>query len=158
MPVALDEAFHGKFYEGDCYIVLRTYIDDSNSLNWQIFHWIGERATLDKKACSAIHSVNLRNFLGASGRIGREEMNDESDEFLELFGDEIIYVEGGRTSSGFYNLEDMVYPTRMYRVTPKGQGLHVEPVEVAAESLDPRYVFLIDTGKRQHENIAVINR
>lgn len=146
LPALLDEAFHGKFYEGDCYIILRTYIDESNSLNWQIFYWIGERATLDKKACSAIHAVNLRNFLGATCRTIREEMNDESDEFLELFGDEIVYVEGGRTSSGFYNLEEVVYPTRMYRVTANGQQLHVEPVSVSAESLDPRYVFLVDTG------------
>ena len=36
----------GKFYEGDCYIVLRTYIDDTNSLNWEIWYWIGEHATV----------------------------------------------------------------------------------------------------------------
>jgi hypothetical protein len=32
-------------------------------------------------------------------------MNDESDEFLELFGDEIVYIDGGRTASGFYTVE-----------------------------------------------------
>lgn len=97
LPNLLDEAFHGKFYEGDGYIVLKAFIDDTNSLNWQIFYWIGEKSTLDKKACAAIHAVNLRNFLGATCRTQREEMNDESDEFLELFGDEIVYIEGGRT-------------------------------------------------------------
>ena len=40
---------------------------------------------LDKKACAAIHAVNLRNLLGAHGRTHREEMGDESDEFLDLF-------------------------------------------------------------------------
>ena len=40
---------------------------------------------LDKKACAAIHAVNLRNLLGAHGRTHREEMGDESDEFIELF-------------------------------------------------------------------------
>ena len=35
----------------------------------------------------------------------REEMNDESDEFIGLFGDEIVYIDGGRTSSGFYTVE-----------------------------------------------------
>ena len=59
-------------------------------------------------ACSAIHAVNLRNLLGAECRSKREEMNDESDEFLEIFGDRLAYIEGGRTSSGFYTVEDMV--------------------------------------------------
>ena len=102
-------ALMGKFYEGDCYIMLRTYIDETNSLNWEIWYWIGEQASvsrlnsyfnttscfkndvmrvclqLDKKACAAIHAVNLRNLLGAHGRTHREEMGDESDEFIELF-------------------------------------------------------------------------
>ncbi|CAK5101075.1 unnamed protein product [Meloidogyne enterolobii] len=40
--------------------------------------------------CAAVHAVNLRNHLGASCRTIREEMNDESDEFLELFSEEIV--------------------------------------------------------------------
>ncbi len=63
---------------------------------------------LDKKACAAIHAVNLRNLLGAEGRTHREEMNDESDEFLDIFENEIAYIEGGRTASGFYQSEIMV--------------------------------------------------
>ena len=62
---------------------------------------------MDKQACAAIHAVNLRNFLGATGRTIREEMNDESDEFIELFGDEIVYIEGARTTSGFFRVEEV---------------------------------------------------
>ena len=40
---------------------------------------------LDKKACAAIHAVNLRNLLGANCRTQREEMADESEDFLDLF-------------------------------------------------------------------------
>uniref|UniRef100_A0A2K6UQH1 FLII actin remodeling protein n=1 Tax=Saimiri boliviensis boliviensis TaxID=39432 RepID=A0A2K6UQH1_SAIBB len=84
LPVLVEEAFHGKFYEADCYIVLKTFLDDSGSLNWEIYYWIGGEATLDKKACSAIHAVNLRNYLGAECRTVREEMGDESEEFLQV--------------------------------------------------------------------------
>ena len=63
---------------------------------------------LDKKACSAIHAVNLRNLLGAHCRTIREEMNDEDEEFLSLFDNGVSYIEGGRTSSGFYTVEDHV--------------------------------------------------
>lgn len=63
---------------------------------------------LDKKACAAIHAVNLRNLLGAESRTSRQEMNDEDDEFLDLFDNEVSYIEGGRTASGFYTVEDTV--------------------------------------------------
>ena len=63
---------------------------------------------MDKKACAAIHAVNLRNLLGAEGRTHREEMNDETDEFLDIFENEIAYIEGGRTSSGFFQSEIVV--------------------------------------------------
>lgn len=60
---------------------------------------------LDKKACSAIHAVNLRNLLGAECRSIREEMEDESEEFMDLFENGIAYIKGGRTTSGFYSVE-----------------------------------------------------
>ena len=59
-------------------------MDEAGNLSWKIYFWIGEDSTIDKKACSAIHAVNLRNMLGADGRTIREEMNDESDEFLNV--------------------------------------------------------------------------
>ena len=70
--------------------------------------YINTFCQLDKKACSAIHAVNLRNLLGAECRTIREEMNDESDEFLELFENGVSYIEGGRTTSGFYSVEETV--------------------------------------------------
>ena len=35
-------------------------------------------------------------------------MNDEEDEFLELFEHGISYIDGGRTASGFYTVEEVV--------------------------------------------------
>ncbi|XP_023591312.1 protein flightless-1 homolog isoform X5 [Trichechus manatus latirostris] len=144
VPVLVEEAFHGKFYEADCYIVLKTFLDDSGSLNWEIYYWIGGDATLDKKACSAIHAVNLRNYLGAECRTVREEMGDESEEFLQVFDNDISYIEGG-TASGFYTVEDTHYVTRMYRVYGK-KNIKLEPVPLKGASLDPRFVFLLDRG------------
>ncbi|XP_046688250.1 LOW QUALITY PROTEIN: protein flightless-1-like [Homalodisca vitripennis] len=147
LPNQVEEVAHGKFYEGDCYIILKTRLDESSNLQWQIYFWIGDKATLDKRACSAIHAVNLRNFLGAECRTAREEQGDESEEFLALFPNDIVYIEGGRTSSGFYTVEDVAYTVRLYRVHGAGNSsIHLEPVPVSAESLDPRFVFLLDTG------------
>jgi hypothetical protein len=46
LPNQIEEAAHGKFYEGDCYIILKTYVDDTGSLAWQIYFWIGDKATV----------------------------------------------------------------------------------------------------------------
>lgn len=53
---------------------------------------------MDKQACAAMHAVNLRNMLGAEGRTHREEQEDESDEFLDLFPEGISYIEGEEAS------------------------------------------------------------
>ncbi|KAJ8964532.1 hypothetical protein NQ314_004827 [Rhamnusium bicolor] len=141
LPNRIDEVAYGKFYEGDCYIVLKTSLDENQSFSWEIYFWIGEKAPLDKRACSAIHAVNLRNYLGAQCRTIREEQGDESEEFLGLFDTQITYIEGGRTCSGFFTVEDMTFETRFYRVHPSGPSIHLEPVAVSTESLDPRFVF-----------------
>lgn len=148
LPNKIDQVIHGKFYEGDCYIVLKTYTDENGQLTWQIYFWIGSEATLDKRACSAIHAVNLRNYLGARCRTIREEQGDESDEFFALFDTPITYIKGGRTATGFYTVEDILYTTRMYRVHGAGASIHLEPVAMEVQSLDPRYVFIIDTGEQ----------
>ncbi|XP_060826795.1 protein flightless-1 isoform X1 [Bombus pascuorum] len=148
LPNEIEEVAHGKFYEGDCYIVLKTEIDEAGSLVWAIYFWIGEKATLDKRACAAIHAVNLRNYLGAQCRTIREEQGEESDEFLMLFESGITYIEGGRTSSGFYTVEDTPSITRLYRVHAAGASIHLEPVPVRCDSLDPGFVFVLDTGNK----------
>uniref|UniRef100_A0A667Y140 FLII actin remodeling protein n=1 Tax=Myripristis murdjan TaxID=586833 RepID=A0A667Y140_9TELE len=141
VPMQVEEAFHGKFYEADCYIILKTYLDDNGALNWHIYYWIGQDATLDKKAGSAIHAVNLRNFLGAECRTIREEMGDESEEFTAVFDNEISYIEGG-TASGFYTVEDTNYSVRLYRVYGK-KNIRLESVPLKASSLDPRHTFFL---------------
>lgn len=150
LPNKIEQVIHGKFYQGDCYIVLKTYTDEHGQLGWQIYFWIGGEATLDKRACAAIHAVNLRNYLGARCRTIREEQNDESDEFMALFDTPITYIEGGRTGSGFYTVEDVMHCIRMYRVHGIGASnqIHLEPVPVDIDALDPRFTFIVDTVEK----------
>lgn len=42
----LFSALIGKFYEADCYIILKTFIDETNSLNWLIYFWIGSLSSV----------------------------------------------------------------------------------------------------------------
>lgn len=145
LPNKIEDVTHGKFYEGDCYIVLKTFLLE-NQLSWEIYFWIGSATTLDKKACAAIHAVNLRNYLGARCRTIREEQADESDEFLALFDNDIVYIEGGRTSTGFFTIEDSVFNTRLYIIHNDEISLHLQPVAITYTSLDTENVFLLDAG------------
>ena len=47
-------------------------------------------------------------------------MGDESDDFLDLFGDKLMYLKGGRTPSGFYTVEDVV---SMYEASQENSSL-----------------------------------
>ncbi|KAI5633666.1 gelsolin repeat domain-containing protein [Phthorimaea operculella] len=145
IPAPVDEVAFGKFFEGDCYIVLKTSVEEQGQLSWDIHFWIGSKATLDKGACAAMHAVNLRNLLGAK-RTQRHEQGDETDEFIALFPTPPVYLQGSHTPSGFYTVDEPHYETRLYRVHAAGNGIHLEPVAVDYESLDPRYVFVLDTG------------
>ena len=147
-PNQIEDNLHGKFFEGDCYIVLHTFLDENEGLDWKIYFWIGEKSTLDKRTCSAMHAVNLRNYLGASCRTARMEQRDEEDEFLKLFGPSLEYMTGARTASGFYTVEDIEYTIRMYRIHEASHGIHLEAVTPTTKSLDPRFVFLLDAGLR----------
>jgi len=146
LPVQVDEALIGKFYDGDCYIVVKTSYGENDELEWQIFYWIGQHSTMDKQACSAIHAVNLRNLLGAESRTQREEQGDESPEFLDAFDYPISYIEGG-LGSGFFTVEEPPHVTKMYRVVG-GHGFHMEPVPLSWKSLDPNFSFICDAGKK----------
>ncbi|XP_078491271.1 protein flightless-1 homolog isoform X2 [Ciona intestinalis] len=144
-PVHIEDVtYYGKFYVGDCYIILHTLMDESGILSWVIYYWIGQDASIDKKACSAIHAVNLRNMLGADGRTIREEMGDESDEFLEMFNNDIAYIEGGN-ASGFYSVEQTVYPTRLYALWGQ-RTVTPYPVPLETSSLNPEEVLILDQG------------
>lgn len=60
----------------------------------------------------------------------------------------MTYLKGNRASSGFYNVEDVEYVTRLYRLHARNRLLHVESVAVEPGSLDPRYVFVLDVGRK----------
>lgn len=125
----------GTLFSGDCYILLETReapkptkADGSTAATasssaaalggreWRIFYWIGAKASLDKRACVAMHAVNLRNFLGTDGPTQREEQGDETGEFLSLFGGrQITVVEGSSGSTGFNIVDCKESFVRMYR-------------------------------------------
>lgn len=136
-PTYYHPDLHGTFYTGDCYIVLWTYKDHKKQLNWDIFYWIGNESSLDKKALSAMHSVHLRNLLGAKCRTKRIEMGDETNEFVDIFSQDIIYLNGGHASS-LKPVYNEIQETRIFRTVPISSNGHLImiPVAISYTSLD----------------------
>lgn len=65
-----------------------------------------------------------------------------------MFDGDLVYLEGGRTSSGFYTVDEVESPPRLYRIHAAGPSIHLEPVAVHPDELDPKHVFLLDAGKK----------
>eukprot|EP01088_Endostelium_zonatum_P011502 TRINITY_DN25643_c0_g1_i1.p1 TRINITY_DN25643_c0_g1~~TRINITY_DN25643_c0_g1_i1.p1 ORF type:complete len:1471 (-),score=465.66 TRINITY_DN25643_c0_g1_i1:120-4532(-) len=86
----------------DCYVILHIGGDDEQGKEGKkltIYNWIGEGATFDKVACSAIRARELNIYLRSKAMIKREEEIRESDEFLSLFEYNVDYQPNGTEPS-----------------------------------------------------------
>lgn len=80
LPNRIEEVAYGKFYEGDCYIVLKTTVDENESLSWEIYFWIGEKASV-----SFFFYVNfVLYFLGMLVKINARLKIDKNVLFIYL--------------------------------------------------------------------------
>ncbi|KAL7668635.1 hypothetical protein ACOME3_009330 [Neoechinorhynchus agilis] len=113
---------------------------------------------LDKRACAAMHAVNLRHLLGCTCRTNRQEQNQESADFKRIFNNGINYVEGSHAESGFrvvyadgssHNYDEQPHlqpmPARAFVISGT-KHLDVRYAQVAPDSLNSKSVTLIDTN------------
>ncbi|KAI8808765.1 hypothetical protein BJ742DRAFT_677556, partial [Cladochytrium replicatum] len=175
-PVPVSDESFGTFCVGDCYVVLcldtrsyhddtsdfddgfdddaYSYMDDDSNLSHHIYTWIGSAAELDKRFCSAMYAVALRNLLGSSARIQRETQEDESAEFKALFGGSVSHEEDtsrAAESALFSYTRVRKRPLRLYRVLQNRRGARdvvLRLVEPVASSLSSDTVYILDTGVR----------
>ena len=57
-----------------------------------------------------------------------------------------LVVITGRTTSGFYTVDETLHTTRLYRVSGQ-QTLAMNACPLSTQSLDHRYVFIVDAGR-----------
>lgn len=67
---------------------------------------------------------------------------------MALFDNELVYIEGGRTSCGFFTIEETVHTTRLYLIRSDEKSIIVEPVEMHHSSLNANDVFILDNGAK----------
>ncbi|KAH9679208.1 Villin-3 [Citrus sinensis] len=148
-PVPLPKSEHGKFYMGDCYIVLQTTPGKGGAYLYDIHFWIGKDTSQDEAGTAAIKTVELDAVLGGRAVQHRELQGHESDKFLSYFKPCIIPLEGG-VASGFRKTEEEEFETRLYVCKGK-RVVRMKQVPFARSSLNHDDVFILDTKDKIYQ-------
>lgn len=78
-------------------------------------------------------------------------MNDEDDEFVDLFDNDICYIDGGN-QSGFYLVEDPLFETRLYCVEDAAAP-RIFPIPLKPSSLHPKHCLILGLGFKFNKNV-----
>lgn len=148
-PVPLPKSEYGKFYMGDCYIVLQTAQGKGGAYTLDIHFWIGKDSSQDESGTAALKTVELDAVLGGRAVQHREIQGYESDKFLSYFKPCIIPLEGG-VASGFKTPEEDVFETRLYVCRGK-RVVRMKQVPFARSSLNHDDVFILDTQNKIYQ-------
>ncbi|XP_065635274.1 villin-2 isoform X3 [Quercus suber] len=148
-PVPLPKSEYGKFYMGDCYIVLQTTQGKGGAYTLDIHFWIGKDSSQDESGTAALKTVELDAVLGGRAVQHREIQGYESDKFLSYFKPCIIPLEGG-VASGFKSPEEEVFETRLYVCRGK-RVVRMKQVPFARSSLNHDDVFILDTQNKIYQ-------
>lgn len=137
---------YGSFYEGDSYIILRTYKKDpkSEELDYDVHFWIGKYSSQDEYGTAAYKTVELDTYLDDKPIQHREVMDHESDLFKSYF--KVMSKWKGGVESGFRRVEPKMYQPRLIHVCGDQSAVTFKEVKYKKEYLNDGDVFIIDLG------------
>lgn len=141
VPIA--KSLHGKFYTGNCYIVLNTAELKSGVRRHNVHYWVGEEAKEEHCVIASDKAIELDAALGSQAVQYRETQGEESDKFLSYFRPCIIPMQGS-FSSHWRRSGEECDQTTMFRC----EGEHVarvKEVPFSRTSLDHKAAFIVDT-------------
>ncbi|KAL3819793.1 hypothetical protein ACJIZ3_005698 [Penstemon smallii] len=144
----------GKFYSGDCYIVLYTYHSSERKEDYYLCSWIGKDSIEEDQNMAAKLCTTMYNSLKGRPLQGRIFQGKEPPQFVAIFQPMVI-LKGG-LSSGYKNyiadkgLNDETYTVDgVALINISGTSLHNNKalqVEAVATSLNSNECFLLQTG------------
>ncbi|KAJ4823941.1 Villin-2 [Turnera subulata] len=151
-PVSTEDI--GKFYSGDCYIVLYTYHSGDRKEDYLLCCWFGEDSVEDDQKMAAQLAYTMSNSLKGRPVQGRIFQGKEPPQFIALFQPMVILM--GGLSSGYKNnlaekeLSDETYTpdcVALFRIS--GTSVHnnkAVQVDAVATSLNSMECFLLQSG------------
>mmetsp|Transcript_14173 Transcript_14173/g.30309 ORF Transcript_14173/g.30309 Transcript_14173/m.30309 type:complete len:377 (-) Transcript_14173:168-1298(-) len=144
---AWPEQEYGNFFDGDAYIVLKTYKDKAtDSLKWDIHFWLGADCSQDEAGTAAYKAVELDDSLGGAPVQHRQVMGFESASFLSLFSPSVTILSGG-ISSGFNHVQHKTdYKPRLMRIVQANRKISTFQVALSNRALNQGDVYILDKG------------
>ena len=133
---------HGKFFDGDSYIILHTYKNPGeDALLFDLHFWIGKYSTQDEYGTAAYKTVELDTLLDDKPIQHREVMENESEMFKSYFP-ALTYQKGG-AASGFKHVETKVAEPKLFHFHGDKRGIQVKEVGRNLKNLDPNDVYIL---------------
>ena len=141
-----------KFYRGDSYILLYTYVEpESTSFSYNVHFWIGSSSSADEYGVAAYKTVELDDLLGGAPVQYREMEGYESELFLSYFAADgpcpgsITLLEGGY-DSGFRHVTVEEYQPRLLWVRQENKQMLSSELTCSLSSLNKGDCFILDSG------------
>ncbi|KAL7092879.1 hypothetical protein ACP275_11G009200 [Erythranthe tilingii] len=145
----------GKFYSGNCYVVLYTYHHNERKEDYYLCCWIGKDSIEEDQKTAARLSTTMYNSLkGRPVQVGWIFQGKEPPQFVAIF-QPMVVLKGG-TSSGYKNyIADKGLNNETYTadgvalIRISGTSSHNDKavqVEAVAASLNSSECFLLQSG------------
>ncbi|KAK9055494.1 hypothetical protein SSX86_026577 [Deinandra increscens subsp. villosa] len=166
-PVAKEDI--GKFYSGDCYIVLYTYHSNEKKEDYYLCCWIGKDSIEEDQNMAARLATTMFNSLKGRPVQGRVYQGKEPPQFVAIF-QPMVLLKGG-LSSGYKNyiadkgLNDETYSSdEVALIQISGTSVHnnkAVQVDAVATSLNTYDCFLLQSGSSLftwHGNQSIVEQ
>ncbi|CAI9099911.1 OLC1v1036806C1 [Oldenlandia corymbosa var. corymbosa] len=144
----------GKFYSGDCYIVLYSYHSYDKKEDYYLCYWIGKDSVEEDQNTAASLATAMCNSLKGRPVLGRIFQGKEPPQFVAIFQPMVIFK--GGISSGYKNyvadkgLNDETYTSESVAlIRISGTAVHkniVVQVDPVATSLNTNECFLLQSS------------
>ncbi|OEL31017.1 Villin-2, partial [Dichanthelium oligosanthes] len=151
---ALPKEDIGKFYSGDCYIILYTYHSGDKKEEYYLSYWIGKDSLADDQVMASQLANTMWNSLKGRPVLGRIYQGKEPPQFVSLFQPMVI-LKGG-IGSGYKKLiEEKGLTGETYSsegialIRVSGTSIHNNKtlqVDAVATSLSSTECFVLQSG------------
>ncbi|OVA00850.1 Villin headpiece [Macleaya cordata] len=151
-PVPKEEI--GKFYSGDCYIVLYTYHAGDKKEDYFLSCWIGKDSVQEEQMMATRLANTMSNSFKGRPVQGRIFQGKEPPQFIAIF-QPMVVLKGGISSGYRKSIEDKGLNDDSYTaegvalIRISGTSLHnnkAVQVDAAAASLSSNDCFLLQSG------------
>ncbi|KAH8485580.1 hypothetical protein H0E87_027130 [Populus deltoides] len=144
----------GKFYSGDCYIILYTYHSGDRKEDYLLCCWFGNDSLEEDQKMAARLANTMSNSLKGRPVQGRIFQGKEPPQFIALF-QPIVILKGGLSSGYKKSIAEKGLPDESYTADSialfriSGTSVHNDKavqVDAVATSLNSAECFLLQSG------------